>query len=331
VLAKHERKGMQSDRVRWILGPEAEVALVKRIFQMYVTPRTSMTDVVRMLAREGHVAREGNPFTLHMVSSLLRSEAVTGWLVGGRRATTEKGKRLGPPERVVRADASVPAIVSRELWQRVQVKIARRATMVKDKELLLADLRRALQKEPALTWFDLARLGCATKTAYANAFGGLKQAYALVGRDLAVARAAYVQDRQRTREVANAMQSDIAALARAHGVQVDEVSYRRMLHVSGVRVGLKLIWRVPSIDGLRWFDRKDKPRLTYDHVILARMLDDCTAVDFFLVRAEDYSRFPTWLSLKHPRSIDHLRCATGIELVDRIRALRLAMTPTHGS
>lgn len=43
---------MHSDRVRWVLGPPAEVKLVRRIFSLFANTEISIKDLARLLARE---------------------------------------------------------------------------------------------------------------------------------------------------------------------------------------------------------------------------------------------------------------------------------------
>ena len=93
-LARGQSKAMQSERITWVPGPPAEVALTCQIFSMYADTNTTIKGVARQLRADGRVAQNGRPFTESMVHRLLRCEALAGNFVwGGERYTAGPARK----------------------------------------------------------------------------------------------------------------------------------------------------------------------------------------------------------------------------------------------
>ncbi len=108
------------ERPKLELDPPAD-AVVRRIFWMALSGH-SVLDIVRTLNAEGIPTRNGGRWLKNTVHGMLGNEAYMGTLVWGKRA-----KSKAPP---VRVDGAVPAIVSREEFERVQELLKSRAPKV---------------------------------------------------------------------------------------------------------------------------------------------------------------------------------------------------------
>ena len=86
VLAYNEAKGAVTDRVMLIPGPDHEVAIVKRIYALYLDSKLSEAAIARLLNTEGVSNEMSRPWTQTMVNSILTNEKYIGSLVFNRRS-----------------------------------------------------------------------------------------------------------------------------------------------------------------------------------------------------------------------------------------------------
>lgn len=106
-----------------IVGYEAEN--VKVIFNMYVNNH-SMKDIIAELNKRNAVTRFGNPFTKSSIQDILKNEIYCGIYVYDK---SKKVKKNGiyhyvknSPDEYKRIEDKVPAIISRELFQKAMEK-----------------------------------------------------------------------------------------------------------------------------------------------------------------------------------------------------------------
>lgn len=293
LLQPKQRKSMQSERIQWIHGPEEELALVRRIFRLYVTPGASVPAVVSILANEGIRTPRGGQFTQAIVSSLLRCEAFAGKFVWGRERY--KAGRLERKRELTREPLGLDPVVEPELWRQAQDKLWRRRRLRRDKEDLLRRLRESLAKHPGMTTLDLEAMGLPSRRAYSNAFGSVSRALALAGRDPAVVRAVHERRKVMGRKVGDQIQRDVAEQVRLSGLDCKVHPRSRLMIVGGVtRVRLQFVWpRV--IDGTtHWHTfKRDVP--ASDFVLLALMDDGPVVNEFQLQEVALYKQRPMWI------------------------------------
>ncbi len=108
------------ERPKLELDPPAD-AVVRRVFDMVLVGK-SVLDIVRTLNEEGIPTRNGGRWLKNTVHGMLTNESYAGTLVWGKRT-----KSKAPP---VRVEGAVPAIVSREEFERVQGLLKSRAPKV---------------------------------------------------------------------------------------------------------------------------------------------------------------------------------------------------------
>lgn len=182
VLNVGEYKALRTDRTVTVLGPPEEVALVRRIFSLFVIGGMTRTAIAAMLNSEGIPSRLGVRWLQSTLTALLRNEAYAGVLVFNR--TTQ---RLGAPSRLnkpsdwVRIEGAIPAIVSPELFAAAQRAIGGKFRRLSDDQML-AQLRDLLEDEGQITW-DLIkqREGMPCPQTYRDRFGTITRAMELVG------------------------------------------------------------------------------------------------------------------------------------------------------
>lgn len=176
-----EWKGMSNGRTRLVLGPEEEVATVRRIFRLYVTHRYGCVRIAAKLRSEGIPGHLNRPWTRGMVKGVIRNPAYTGTFVY-KQETRSLGARpvLRQPEHWITAKDACPAIVTRRMFARAQ-RVREERTKPVSADSLLEELRRLLKQEGRLTQALIYEKSHYHPKTYADHFGNLLRAYALVG------------------------------------------------------------------------------------------------------------------------------------------------------
>lgn len=104
---------------------EKEAAVVRRIFAEYAAGR-SYREIIAGLNRDGHTTKKGNPFGSNSLHDLLKNERYIGTLIYGGKPYRPDGSRnthAALPEDAIRIENAIPAIISPELFQRVQERL----------------------------------------------------------------------------------------------------------------------------------------------------------------------------------------------------------------
>jgi DNA invertase Pin-like site-specific DNA recombinase len=181
-LSRGEHKSITTDRVVLVPGPEAEVAVVQEIYQLFVVDRLSESEIAARLNARGIVTDLGRAWTRGTVHQVLINEKYIGNNVWGRTSFKLKQARvLNLPDQWVRADGVFQPIIDEEQFTRAQVIIAARSSRLSDDEML-ASLRRALDRQGRLTGLIIDETdGCPSSSSFRVRFGSLLRAYTLVG------------------------------------------------------------------------------------------------------------------------------------------------------
>ena len=196
VLEYGDHKNLRADRVKIVKGPPEELAVIRSIYRLFLRRGMSVTEIVRELERQG-IKRFGQRWSFDAVEAVLTQPKYIGTSVWGRtsRKLGTAPKWLPRSEWLIRR-AAFPALVSRADFSRAQTVLRRRGAGRSDEELLTF-LRDLLAKNGRLS-HDMVELEGKTPAAssYKTRFGGLREAYRLIGyepeaasvRDLRYAR-----------------------------------------------------------------------------------------------------------------------------------------------
>ena len=105
---------------------EAEAAIVRRIFREYASG-SSYKAIIDGLNRDGLKTKRGNAFGSNSLHDLLHNEKYTGVMTYGGKPYRSDGSRnthgAASPD-AIRTEEAVPAIISRELFEKVQERMA---------------------------------------------------------------------------------------------------------------------------------------------------------------------------------------------------------------
>lgn len=178
ILADGEQKYLQTDRVILVHGPPSEIETVRRIFRMYVNERRSQETIASVLNAERVDNDLPRPWSESRIRNLLRDEKYIGHLVYGRTATKLKTKRRErPASEWVRCLTAFEPIIDKGLFYAAK-RIGRRVS----DEVLLDQLKTLASRHGYITG-DLidSTHGMRCACTCAERFGGLEQAFALIG------------------------------------------------------------------------------------------------------------------------------------------------------
>lgn len=110
---------------------EFEAEAVRLIFKMYLDGY-SYTEIIDALNRKGYRTRRGQPFAKNSLNNILKNERYTGVYIYVKDTTknpTGKYKRFGgeyEPDAVIRIPGGMPAIISEDDFNKVQLKMKER-------------------------------------------------------------------------------------------------------------------------------------------------------------------------------------------------------------
>ncbi len=181
VLARGEVKGIASGRVILVPGPAREVAHVKEIYCLTVNEAKSAKAIARDFNSRG-IKCLGARWNDQRILDILRNPKYAGWAVWGRTTGPLGKKRVDVPHThwTINAHAFEP-IIDQETFDRAQAVLSSRTRYMSSDEMLTG-LRLLLKREGKLSQYLIENSrevpGSCT---YARRFGGLRQAYALIG------------------------------------------------------------------------------------------------------------------------------------------------------
>jgi DNA invertase Pin-like site-specific DNA recombinase len=289
-LARGEHKSLQTDRVILKPGPPEEVAVVRRLYRMFVVQRRSETEIAAALNAEGLMTDLGRAWTRGMVHQILTNEKYIGNNVYNRVSFKLKAKRVvNPPQAWVRADGAFDGVVEPDFFEAAQRIIQDRSRRFSDQDLL-DHLAALLAKKGWLSGWVIDEVeDMPSSSTFRHRFGSLIRAYQLVGyspgRDFR-----YIETNRALRALHPNVVNQIVADIGGVGGQVHRDPVSDMLHINDEFSASVVIARchMTSAGGLRWKVRLDNG-LRPDITIAVRMENDNATV-------RDYYFLP-WLDL----------------------------------
>ena len=289
VLKRGEHKSLQTDRVVLAAGPDEEVETVRWIYRAFTEDGLRESEIATRLNARGVRTDLGRDWTRGTIHTILTNEKYIGNNVFNRRSYKLKKRRVeNNPEMWVRADGVFQAIVEARYYYTAQGIIRERNRKFSDDEMLTR-LRALHSREGWLSGILIDEADdMPSSAAYAHRFGGLTQAYKLIGyepnRDLS-----FIEDNRHIRrmhpEIVAGVMKEIVALGAT--VRRDEESDLLIINEE-VSASLIICRCSQSAMGQnRWklrFDAGLRPDIT----IAVRLAENNRDVlDYFLIPALD--------------------------------------------
>jgi DNA invertase Pin-like site-specific DNA recombinase len=287
LLARGDRKSLQTDRVVLVPGPEPEVVIVRDIFSKFVDNHLSEKELASSLNEKGILSDMERPWTRATIHQILTNPKYVGTNVYNRRSFKLKMKRLiNPPDMWVSRDEAFEAIVPPEIFLKARKIIDARHIHLTDDDLL------ARLQEPLRKWGKLSGIlideaeDMPSSSIYASRFGGLHRAYELIGwnsrRDFG-----YIEMNRIIRREYKTLFDSIVAKLRATGseIRMDERSH--LITINRELTASLILSRCQETKALsqRWHLRFDAG-LNPDITIAARLSPGNQSV-------QDYYLFPS--------------------------------------
>ena len=176
-----EWKGFPNAHTRLTKGPEGEIAVIKRIYEMFLAPEGSYRGIAETLNREGILGEGGEPWTRARVRNVLVNPKYKGELTVGRYRVHLGGQHTNvPSEDWVVVPGGSPTIVDSRTFaaaQRKRCKLRRSPS----RDEALDELRRLLKEHGRLSLRIVIDHGRWSPTVYTRRFGGIGNAFAEVG------------------------------------------------------------------------------------------------------------------------------------------------------
>ncbi|HEY4276322.1 MAG TPA: recombinase family protein [Rhizomicrobium sp.] len=183
LLGPGEHKALRSDRVRFCLGPPEELAVIRKIFDLYVCKKRNLEQIAAYLRRKGIKADGGRPWRGPTVRKALTNELVVGRYIYNR--TTQKlhtPKRNNPQALWTTASDVVEPMISETLFAAAQERINRRAHYHHTDQRMLEVLKALFLAKGRVSHGIISRAGGvpSIKT-YVQHFGSIEAALKLIG------------------------------------------------------------------------------------------------------------------------------------------------------
>lgn len=184
VLKRGEHKSLQTDRVVLAAGPADEVETVRWIYRAFTEEGLRESEIATRLNSRGVKTDLGRDWTRGTVHTILTNEKYIGNNVFNRRSFKLKKRRVeNSPEMWVRADGVFAAIVEARHFYTAQGIIRERNRKFSDEDML-SRLRTLHNREGWLSGILIDETDdMPSSAAYAYRFGGLTEAYRLIGYD----------------------------------------------------------------------------------------------------------------------------------------------------
>jgi DNA invertase Pin-like site-specific DNA recombinase len=309
TLKRGEHKSLQTDRVTLVAGPEEEIEVVRWIYRAFTEEGLQESQIAHRLNEQGLATDLGRPWTRGVVHTILTNEKYIGNNVFNRKSFKLKKRRvINTPEMWVRADGVFEAIIETRYFYMAQGIIRERSRKISNDDML-AKLKQLHDKQG---WLSGILIDEATdmpsSSAYAHRFGGLTEAYKLIGydsgRDLS-----FIDDNKHLRRMYPEVVENVIQQIRQMGGHVHrEVQNDFLIINNEIKVSL-VICRCTQTSALhhRWKIQLDAS-LMPDITIAVRMkTDNRSILDYYVIPAIDVENPSIRLAENNHLSLDAYR------------------------
>jgi hypothetical protein len=184
LLKLGEQKSLTTDRVILVLGPKAEVEVIRKIFSLAIAGVGS-TEISRQLNAMG-VTFNGKPWITDTVRYILSNPKYAGWNAWHRRTQRLRGSSTPvEPKDWITKQGAFAAIVDQSTFDRAQANQPRTADRLWSDEEILRGLRKLLARNGRLSeTLILKARNLPVPTTLHKRFGTYREIYKAVGFQL---------------------------------------------------------------------------------------------------------------------------------------------------
>ena len=186
MLPQGTAKSFRTDRVLLVPGPPEEIAVVRRIFDLFVTKHHFKKRIARILNAEGVPFTDGREWNEHHIRFILSNERYVGTLVFGKTASLLRlgkghGRIKSPSGAVIRGSAGYEPLVPAEIFAAANEPKFKRGSWYTN-EGLLEPLRRLWHEHGYVSHRLIETTkGVPSPQTYRKHFGTLRETYKRIG------------------------------------------------------------------------------------------------------------------------------------------------------
>lgn len=310
ALAHLERKNNVTDRVILVPGPEGEVALVRRIYALYLNDGMGDASIARLLNAEGIQSEFGGLWTRALVTTVLTNGKYDGSLVFNRRSCKlSKPRTRNLPESWIVNDGAIGTLLDPGVFKRAQLERARRAQTFNPEDLLEM-LRSCYRSHGRITAkIIVSDRSIPDPNTFARYFGSLAKAYELAGLTH-VSPHPFVETKRRIKAFRQSMFAEAFALIVRSGRLANSESKDFVLTISdSVRVRVETATCRRADRGIPYWHVFAHPNV--DFSLIARFdFRNRAVLDYLIIPAHILANGPIYLRLKTPLPEECMRFST---------------------
>jgi DNA invertase Pin-like site-specific DNA recombinase len=289
VLGRGEQKSLQMDRVILVPGPEDELRIVQRIYDLLTKEGKQEREIANVLNQQGILTDLGRPWTRGTVHQVLTNEKYIGNNVFNRTSFKLKKKHVhNPYDMWVRADGVFQAVITPEQFFVARGIVLERSRRFTNEEMLSKLKQLIAQHATVSSHLIDATDGMPSGAVYRSRFGSLVEAYRLAGyvpdRDYG-----FIEINRRLSTMHPKLIDNLVGRLASVDATVRRDANTGFLIINEQFTASLFLSRCRQTGGgsLRWIIRLDQ-QLTPDITILVRMdADNSTPADYYLLPIMD--------------------------------------------
>jgi DNA invertase Pin-like site-specific DNA recombinase len=299
-LAHLQRKSAVTDRVVLVPGSHEEVALVRRIYALYLDDGMGDTSIAWLLNAENIQSEFGGRWTRALVNTVLTNRKYDGSLVFNRRSCKlSKPRSRNAPEAWIVNSGAIGMILDEGVFKSAQLERARRAQTFKPEDLLDM-LRLCYRTHGRITAkIIVADASIPDPNTFARYFGSLAKAYELAGISH-VSPHPFVETKRRIRAFRQAMFEETCTILTRCGKlsNIDPENFVLTI-IGGVRVRLETATCRRADRGIPYWHVLAYPNV--DFSLIARFdFRNQVVLDYLVIPAHILLNGQIYLRLKTP-------------------------------
>jgi DNA invertase Pin-like site-specific DNA recombinase len=312
TLQRGEQKSIQTDRVILVPGPDAEVAVVREIYEMFLSQNKTESQIAVALNSRGLKTDLDRAWTRGSVHEVLTNEKYIGNNVYHRTSFKLKKKHIeNPPDKWIRAKGAFQPIIDQQLFIAAREIILARSRRFSDEEML--ELLKALYVKHGRVSGILIdeEEDLPSSAAFRNRFGSLLRAYQLIGYTPDIDYAFIEINKHLRAEHPKIVGNVIDRLKAISATAVPDESTGLVLVNSEIRVSIVLCRHTYTPAGSsRWVIRLEEG-LKPDITIAVRMdAANTAALDYYLLPSIDVQRGTLRIAEENGITLDAYRFDT---------------------
>ncbi len=253
ILVVGDRKGAPADHVVFVWGPEREVAIVRQIYDWYVSREKGDTAIAAELNARGIASESGRPWTAPVVVSILTNEKYIGTVVYNRKSYKLQGDACDNPRAAwIKKPRAFDALIDPAIFGRAQDLRRQRAERYTRQELL--DILRRIYTEHgeiSTRLIDEYPDG-PHHNAFLNRFQTLSNAYRMAGVPATQRAERYLESLRKIETIRNDLMAKIKECVAEVGGSIDALPSKNTFLLNGQTSARLLVVRARR-------NRADKP------------------------------------------------------------------------